>query len=32
MEAVAACTPEQVAAAAKTLKKHTVFFLKGVAQ
>ncbi len=32
MEAVAACTAQEVAEAAKTLKKHTVFFLKGVAQ
>ena len=29
MEAVAACTPEEVAEAAKTLRKHTVYFLKG---
>lgn len=32
MQAVMACTVEDVAQAAKTLKKHTVFFLKGVAQ
>jgi len=29
MEAVATCTPEAVAQAAKTLKKHTVYFLRG---
>lgn len=29
MEAVASCTPEQVAQAAKTLRKHTVYFLRG---
>ncbi len=32
MESVKNCTVEEVAQAAKTLKKHTVFFLKGVAE
>ena len=32
MEAVKSCTVQEVAQAAKTLKKHTVFFLKGVAE
>ncbi len=32
MQALLACTREDVANAAKTLKKHTVFFLKGVAE
>ena len=32
MQALISCTKEDVAEAAKTLKKHTVFFLKGVAE
>ncbi len=32
IEAVTSCTVQEVAEAAKTIKPHTVFFLKGVAQ
>jgi predicted Zn-dependent peptidase len=32
IEAVTSCTMQDVAEAAKTIRKHTVFFLKGVAQ
>lgn len=32
IEAVTSCTVQDVAEAAKTIQKHTVFFLKGVAQ